>query len=134
MTHDELDLVVMAQVMAGCFAGETSSHRRQERGKLYTIFHHNDVRVCQKTFLFLHTYHGILALQSHQGQLHGKWTGGQGPWQHAGKRKQLGLSLKQIQDVVQFILNYAGVWRERISSGFKCMTLYVCYIHIDYVA
>jgi len=27
-------------------------------------------------------YHGLLVLQSHQGQLHGKWTGGQGPWQH----------------------------------------------------
>ena len=32
---------------------------------------------------------------------------------NTGKRKQLGLSLMQIQDVVQFILNYAGVWRGR---------------------
>jgi len=31
---------------------------------------------------------------------------------HTGKKKQLGLSQKQIQDL-QFILNYAGVWRER---------------------
>ena len=27
LTHDELDLVVMGQVMAGCFSGETSLHR-----------------------------------------------------------------------------------------------------------
>ena len=30
-----------------------------------------------------------------------------------GKRKKLGLSLKQIEDIVQFILNYAGVCGER---------------------
>lgn len=29
LTHDELDLVVMGQVMAGCFSGEMSSHRRR---------------------------------------------------------------------------------------------------------
>ena len=29
LTHDELDLVVMGQVMSGCFTGETSSHRGQ---------------------------------------------------------------------------------------------------------
>ena len=55
LTHDELDLVVIGQVMAGCFSGETSSHRGQERGKTYTMFHHNGIRICQKTFLFLHT-------------------------------------------------------------------------------
>ena len=55
LTHDELDLVVMGQVMAGCFSGETSLHRGQERGKTYTMFHHNGMRICQKTFLFLHT-------------------------------------------------------------------------------
>ncbi|MCG8625844.1 MAG: hypothetical protein MJE68_28090 [Proteobacteria bacterium] len=54
LSHDELDLVVMGQVMAGCFSGKTSSHRGQERGKSYTLFHHNGARVCQKTFLFLH--------------------------------------------------------------------------------
>ena len=43
LTHDELDLVVMGQVMAGCFSGETSSHRGMERGKSYPVFHHNGV-------------------------------------------------------------------------------------------
>jgi len=111
LTIDELDLVVIAQVMAGCFAGETSSHRRQERGKSYTIFHHNGARVCQKTFLFLHTmgywrFKAIKASYMASGlvaRVHG----------NTDKRKQLGLSLMQIQDVVQFILNYAGMWRGR---------------------
>ena len=52
MTHDELDLVVMGQVVAGCFSAETL--RQQERTRSFTIFHHNGVRICQKTLLFLH--------------------------------------------------------------------------------
>ena len=55
LTHDELDLVVMGQVMAGCFSRETSTQRGQQRGKSYTMFYHNGARICQKTFLFLHT-------------------------------------------------------------------------------
>ena len=111
LTHDELDLVVMGQVMAGCFSAEKSSHRGQERGKSYTIFHHKGARICQKTFLFLHTmgywrFKAIKASYMSSGvvpRVHG----------NTGKRKKLGLSLKQIQDVVQFILNYAGVCVER---------------------
>ena len=109
LTHDELDLVVMGQVMAGCFSGETSSHRRQERGKTYTMFHHNGTRICQMTFLFLHTmgygrFKAIKASYRTSGvvaRVHGS----------KGKRKKTGLSLKQIQDIVQFIMNYAGVCR-----------------------
>ena len=52
-THEELDLVVMGQVMAGCFSAET--FRKQERSRSFTIFYHNGTRICQKTFLFLHT-------------------------------------------------------------------------------
>ena len=106
LTHDELDLVVMGQVMAGCFSGETSSHRGMARGKSYTVFHHNGVRICQKTFLFLHTigywqYKAVKASYVSSGvvaRVHG----------NTGKRKKLGLSFKEIEDVVQFILNYAG--------------------------
>ena len=109
LTNDELDLVVMGQVMAGCFSGETSSHRGQERGKSYTMFQHNSVRVCQKTFLFLHTmgYRRFKAIKASYmtngvvARVHG----------NKGKRKKTGLSLKQIQDIVQFIMNYAGVCR-----------------------
>ena len=53
LTHDELDLVVMGQVMAGCFSSAT--FRKLERSRSFTIFHHNGARICQKAFLFLHT-------------------------------------------------------------------------------
>ena len=55
LTHDELDFGIVGQVMAGCFSGEISLHRRQEKGKSYTRFNHNGMRICQKTLLFLHT-------------------------------------------------------------------------------
>ena len=111
LTHDELDLVVMGQVMAGCFSRETSAHRGQQRGKSYTTFYHNGARICQKTFLFLHTmgYWRFKAIKASYlvngvvARVHG----------NIGKRKKLGLSLKQIEDIVQFILNYAGVCGER---------------------
>jgi len=99
LTHDELDLVVMGQVMAGCFAGETSSHRGQERGKSYTVFYHQGVKVCQKTFLFLHGI-GYKAIKgSHL-------TRGVAARTHEnkGKSTKWHLTLKEIQDMVQFIM------------------------------
>ena len=108
LTHDELDLVVMGQVMAGCFSRETSAHSGQQRGKSYTTLAQESAK---KTFLFLHTmgYWRFKAIKASYlvngvvARVHG----------NIGKRKKLGLSLKQIEDIVQFILNYAGVWRER---------------------
>ena len=98
LTHDELDLVVMGQVMAGCFSGETSSHCGQERGKSYTIFHHNGKRICQKTFLFLHTmgYGRFKAIKASYK------ASGVVPRIHGNKGKR---------SIVQFIMNYAGVCR-----------------------
>ena len=106
MTHDELDLVVMGQVMAGCFSAET--FRQQERTRSFTVFHHNGIRICQKTFLFLHAmgYSRFKAIKASfvangvVARVHG----------NKGKsRRKDKLTLKQIQDVVQFIMNYAGV-------------------------
>ena len=104
--------------MAGCFSVEISSHRGKERGKSYAIPHHNGARICQKTFVFLHTmdywlYKAIKANYMSNGvvvRFHS----------NTGKLKKLGLSLKEIQDVVQFILKYAGVCggeRERGGGG-----------------
>ena len=106
LTHDELDLVVMGQVMAGCFSSAT--FRKEERSRSFTIFHHNGARICQKTFLFLHTmgygrFKAIKASFVANGVLprvHGN-TG-------KSKRKDR-LTLNQIQDVVQFVMNYAGM-------------------------
>ena len=54
LTHNELDLVVMAQVMAGCSTAESSLSQNRQRTQTHTTFHHNGDRICQKTFLFLH--------------------------------------------------------------------------------
>ena len=75
LTHDELDLVVMGQVMAGCFSSET--FRKQERSRSFTIFHHNGARIC---------HHGLRALQGNQGQLCGKQSATSCPWQHTKGR------------------------------------------------
>ena len=108
LTNEELDLVVMGQVMAGCFTGEISSHREQERGKSYTIFYHQGIKVCQKTFLFLHAigygrFKAIKASYLTRGvaaRVHG----------NKGKSTKFRLSLQEIQDVVQYVMNYAGVY------------------------
>ena len=106
MTHDELDLVVMGQVMAGCFSSET--FRKQESSRSFTIFCHNGARICQKTFLFLHTmgygrFKAIKASFVANGVL---------PRVHGNTGKSKGkdrLTRNQIQDVVQFVINYAGM-------------------------
>ena len=108
LTNDELDLVVMGQVMAGCFTGEISSHRGQERGKSYTVFYHQGVKICQKTFLFLHAigygrFKAIKASYLTRGvaaRVHG----------NKGRSTKWRLSFKEIQDVVQYVMNYAGVY------------------------
>ena len=134
LSRDELDLVVLGQVMAGCFSDATSSHRGLERGKLYTVFHHGGVRICLKTFLFLHTigywrYKAIKASLMANGvtaRVH----------RNKGKGRKLGLTLEQTQDIIQFIMNYAGAERERErgrgegegerGEGRECMCTCAC--------
>ena len=104
LTHDELDLVVMGQVMAGCFSAET--FRKQERSKSFAVFHHSGTRICQKTFLFLHAmgYSHFKAIKANGvvTRVHG----------NKGKsHKKDKLTFQQIEDVVQYILNYAGMCR-----------------------
>ena len=36
------------------------------------------------------------------------------------RSRKLGLTLKEIQDVVQFIMNYAGVWRVGRGKVWEC--------------
>ena len=95
----ELDLVVMGQVMAGYFTAEISSYREQERGKFYTVLYHKGIKICQKTFLFLHAigygcFKAIKVNYLTQGvaaRIYG----------NEGKSTKFRLSLKEIQDVVQ---------------------------------
>ena len=124
LSHDELDLVVMGQVMAGCFTGDMSSHRGLARGKSYTLFHHCSTRICQKTFLFLHRigYWRFKAIKA------SFLAGGVAARVHGnkGKTKKFGLKLKEIQDIVQFIMNYAGVCTCRGERQSVCMCVCVC--------
>lgn len=93
--------------MAGCFLAET--FQGQERMRSFTVFRHNSCRICQKTLiLFLHTvgYWQLKALKA------SSMESGLVPRVHGNKdmnRRKLKLTLKDIRDVVQFILNYAGV-------------------------
>ena len=106
LSHDELDLVVMGQVMAGCFLAET--FRKQDRSRSFTTFHHNGTRICQKTFLFLHamSYTRFKAIKASfmangvVARVHGN---------KGNSHRKDRLTLKQIEDVIQFIMNYAGV-------------------------
>ena len=105
LTHDELDLVVMAQVMAGCSTAESSLSQNRERTQTHTTFYHNGDRICQKTF-FLHRigYWRFKALKASYlpnglcCRCHG----------NKGRSLNTGLSLTEIEEVVQLIMNYAG--------------------------
>ena len=96
-THDELDPVVMGQVMAGFFSGETSAHSGQERGKTYTMFHHNGTLICKKTFLFLRCMSDKRFKSIKASYLANVVPRVQG---NKGKSRKVELSLEEIQDIV----------------------------------
>ncbi len=52
LTHDELDVVIMGQVMAGTFQESTFRSETRQRG--YTAFFHQGSRICQKTSFSAH--------------------------------------------------------------------------------
>ena len=105
LSHDELDLVMMAQVMAGCKSKQSSSRQGKDITRTHTDFFYNGDRICQKT-LFLHgigywRFKAIKASYLANGlcsRRHG----------NKGRSTKLGLSLKDIEEVVQFVMNYAG--------------------------
>ena len=105
LTYEELDLVVLAQLMATSF--RASMTRSEERSRTYTFFFHGGERSCQDTFRFLHTigHFKFKALKTHFA------ARGLEPRTHGnkGKHQPSGLSLEEIQGVVQFILNYSGM-------------------------
>lgn len=53
MTHDEMDLFVMGQIMANCHQ-PPQSELTDKKEKHVMRFFHDGKRICQKTFLFLH--------------------------------------------------------------------------------
>ena len=73
------------------------------------------MRICQKTFLFLHTmgYSRFKAIKASY------MTSGVVARVHRNteKHKKTGLSMNQIQEIVQFIMNYAGMCRSVEQDG-----------------
>ena len=110
MSHDELDLFVMGQIMAHCYQSSMlhghHSSTPEERKTTYGQFYHHGQRVCQRTFLFLHNI-GIkrFKLIKKSYLTHGPAVRVHG---NTGMRPKHHLTLSQIKDVVQFILNYTG--------------------------
>ena len=54
MTHDELDLFIMGQIMATCHQSPHSDSADKTEKHNVMHFYHQGKRVCQQTFLFLH--------------------------------------------------------------------------------
>ena len=105
LSHDELDLVMMAQVMAGCQSEQSSSRQGKDSTRTHTAFFHKGDRICQKT-LFLHGigYSRLKAIKASY-LANGLCTQRHG---NKGRSSKLGLSLKEIEEMVQFVMNYAG--------------------------
>lgn len=110
LRHDKLDLLVIGQVMAHTFQSTTllghHSSSPADRKTTYTHFYHQGHRVCRRTFLFIHTigkkrFKNIKASYLQSGpipRVHG----------NTGKRPKHHLSLQEVKDIVQYILNYTS--------------------------
>ena len=117
LSHDELDLVVMGQVMAHTFQSATllghHSYSPTDRKITCTHFYHQGYRVCRRTFLFIHTigkkrFENIKSSYLQSGpipRVHG----------NTGRRPKHQLSLQQVKDIVQYVLNYTG--KNSIHTG-----------------
>ena len=112
MSHDELDLFVMGQIMAHWYQSttlqghHTFSTSPEQRKTTYGQFYHQGQRVCQRTFLFLRN----IGLNRFKNIKKSYLMNGPAVRVHGnmGKRPQHHLTLQQTKDIVQFILNYTG--------------------------
>ena len=124
LSHDELDLLVMGQVMAHTFQSPMlQGHHMStpaERKKTYGQFFHHGQRVCQQTFLFLHN----IGLKRFKNIKSSYIKTGPVPRVHGntGKQPKHHLTLKQIKDVVQYILTYAGITLLYMSMHLQLLT------------
>ena len=102
----------MGQIMAHCSPSPSApspSTSPAEKIEVHTPmkFFHAGLRVCQQTFLFLHTigikrFKHIKASYLCNGpaaRVHG----------NKGRKPKKTLSLQEVKDVVQYILNYTGI-------------------------
>ena len=105
MTHDNLDLFMMGQIMANCFQPSAAEGEETHTHKV-TRFQHQGHRVCQKTFLFLHN----MGLKRFKNIKASYIMNGPAPRVHGnkGRRPKHQLTLEQAKDVVQYIMTYTG--------------------------
>ena len=111
LNRTELDMTVMGQVMAFTHCRKatinSTKHRHQikMREKNTTTYHHQGVKVCRKTFLFLHNI-GEFRLKAIKAQylaeglvprIHG----------HSGRIAPNALVLEHVQSIVTFVMQYA---------------------------
>ena len=109
LTHSELDMVLLGQLMASTNTIEKvvveSGHLEAERKRAYTTFYHAGKVVCGKTFRFLHTV-GSKRLKNLAKSLK---NNGLTPRIHGNthKRPKHSLSFESTEFVVRFLLSYA---------------------------
>lgn len=107
MTHDELDMIVMGQVMATCHLSSTAeSSEAPEITRNIMRYYHQGVAVCRRTFLFIHNI-GLKRFKNVKASYH---RHGPAARVHGnkGRRRKGHLSLQQVKDVVQYIQTYTG--------------------------
>ena len=110
LERKELDMVVMGQVMAFTFCSQVpqniSKHRHQvkQRERNASAFYHNGLRVCKRTFLFLHDI-GDFRLKAIRAQyireglvprVHG----------HTGRVAPNALVLEEVKGILTFVMHY----------------------------
>ena len=108
--NDELNL--MGQIMAHCSPSPSApspSASPAEKREVHTPikFFHAGLRVCQPTFLFLHTI-GIHRFKNIKTSY---LRNGPAARVHGNKERKpkKTLTLQEVNDVVQYILNYTGI-------------------------
>ena len=110
LSHAELDMVIMGQIMATTSSSDLTRHslthcKKENRQRSYTSFYHQGLRVCRKTFIFLHgiSEWRFKALKSSVRR------DGLAPRVHGNTKRapSNALSFNDIQHVVTFIVNYA---------------------------
>ena len=110
MSRNDLDMAIMGQVMAFTFCNDvpqnSTRHRHQlkQRERNKSLFFHNGLRVCKKTFLFLHDIGDfrLRAIRAHytsEGlvpRTHG----------HTGRTAPNALVLEDVKNIIQFVMQY----------------------------
>ncbi len=106
LSHSELDLVVMGQLLALTQRDETTQakhHSPKERKRSFTCFKHGGHDICIKTFCFLHTI-GRSKFEAIKASFQ---SNGLCPRKRAYTKPRHALRLSDIEYVVSFVRNYA---------------------------